>query len=214
MYMTGSLKIFFHFLLWPPQKGRFFRSGCFFQKCYKYSIFGMLFSPLQTPILSSMPEMLYVQHFRHAIINHILSLCKRNEQYSHCTYFELPFNWFNKVQIYMEPNSSDTGMSYLISLYDFKSCWNHCILVQWTTIFAPSLYGEKINSFITWWKNYSHSPANEKSELTHHSVSLLGNKVNNTPPFAALSRLCFWTKKNFSRRFAYSMPYTFWKLCI
>ena len=53
--------------------------GAFFQKCCMYlQLFGMLFFPLQTRNLSSMPEMLYVQHFWHAITNHILILCKRS----------------------------------------------------------------------------------------------------------------------------------------
>ena len=47
MYMTGNLVLS--------------EVGAFFQKCCTYSIFGMLFFPLQTRNLSSMPEMLYIQ---------------------------------------------------------------------------------------------------------------------------------------------------------
>ena len=46
-------KIFVHFfLLWPPQKGRSIRSGCFFQKCCAHNIFGMVFSLYKSRNLS------------------------------------------------------------------------------------------------------------------------------------------------------------------
>ena len=89
-------------------------------------------------------------------------------------------------------------------LWSSKSCyWSLSLSAQqhsyrqvgtsWVRLFCATADGQrqhelctfttlwKVNSFITWWKKINTLTIIWKSQHTHHSVSSLGNKVNNTP---------------------------------